>query len=182
MTTCLHVEHLTYLRSFVALSVPEAWALAHAEGTWRDSVQGSLQWLWQYTDAARDFSDWQLAWPAWRDLASQHPRRWKRLVKRAQATASRLEVLQEGWQQCRGLLAQMFLRWGATQQIMQDAVRGRREDSRQCCGPCKRVFASRQQWAVHAFKVHGRVRPARTLVDGDQCPVCLKQFSCNVAL
>ena len=45
-----------------------------------------------------------------------------------------------------------------------------------------RVFGSRQKWSVHAFKTHSHVKEVRRLVGGQQCPVCLRQHSCNVAL
>ena len=50
------------------------------------------------------------------------------------------------------------------------------------CVPCGRRFDTRQAWAVHAFKVHGRVRKERTLVDGSACPICLRTFASNIRL
>ena len=43
----------------------------------------------------------------------------------------------------------------------------------------KQSFKSLREWSHHAFKRHGRIRPERTLVDGTQCPVCLRQYASN---
>ena len=67
--------------------------------------------------------------------------------------------------------------WGALPDVPDDArLQG------EVCVPCGRCFDTRQAWAVHAFKVHGRVRQERTLVDGSACPICLRTFASNVRL
>ena len=44
------------------------------------------------------------------------------------------------------------------------------------CSHCSFVAASRQQLAIHAFKVHGIHRPIRGYIDTAHCPVCLQLF------
>ena len=42
---------------------------------------------------------------------------------------------------------------------------------------CGKLFADLRAWSHHAFKVHSRVREERLLVNGKQCPVCLKHYA-----
>ena len=44
------------------------------------------------------------------------------------------------------------------------------------CGQCEYVASSRQQLALHAFRVHGYHRGARARIDTEYCPVCLQLF------
>ena len=180
--TCVHVARLTYLRSFVTLDVPEAWALAHQERGWLQLVRESLAWMWEHVDAGVYHGSPDVAWPHWRLLILHHPRKWKRLVRVAQDVAARKEALAEGWQQCRGMVVKRLLGAGATIQAWSDKVAPACDPQAFGCGPCQLLFATRQRWAVHAFKSHGRVKEVRGLVPGRQCPCCLKQYASNISL
>ena len=182
LSTYLHVERLTYLRSFCALNVPEAWALAHAECHWLAAVRGSLAWLWSHSGTEDRHDDWECAWPEWRELLTHRPRMWKRVLRRAQQSVMRKEVLLEGWQQCKGTLVRGLVRMGASAQGFRDVVLGPDGTATHFCGRCQRLFGSRQQWAVHAFKTHQRTRIVRHLADGQQCPVCLRQYPTHIAM
>ena len=173
-----HFHRLTYLTSFVVLGVREMWALAHAEARWLALVRTSLEWLWQHVDAGKYTSSWTEAWAQWRLDIHHKPRRWKNLLKKARHAATRVSVLDEGWQQCRGLLCKCLLGAGA----VVSAVCERLEQGPYPCGVCQRVFGTYQAWAVHAFKTHGRVRKSRLLVSTTDCPACLKVYPTHVQL
>ena len=178
----LHAERLTYLRSFMELNVPEAWALAHAQQQWLGLVRGSLEWLWRNTEGFREFQGWEQAWEEWRPQLLQQPRTWKRRIRRAVESATRREHLAEAWQQCRGMFLRTLQRAGVTTRSGGRQPGDAPPDCPFFCGPCSRLFPTKQRWAVHAFSRHGRVKETRCLVSGEQCPVCLRQFSCHVVL
>ena len=175
----LHFHRLSYLTSFVTLDVPIVWAVAHAEGSWLELVRMSLDWLWQALQDETGTQSWEKAWHnEWRECIVERPGVWKRLLRKAVEHSMRVEVLHEGWQQCRGVLLRRLMRAGGSL----IACRDRFQDQTFICGPCQRTFATRQAWSVHAFKVHGRVASSRLLVSGEQCPICLKQYPSNIQL
>ena len=179
---CFHVARLTHLAALVTLDLKESWALLHAEGHWLELACVSLQWLWTHVDAGHMHADWQSAWGAWVDIMCRRPKFWKRLLRCAQDVATRREALAEGWQQCRGSVARLLMQHGAVAQSFADAAQVPGPAQPFFCGLCSVAFSSKQQWAVHAFKRHGRVRQARLLVEGTQSPVCLWQYGCHASL
>ena len=168
----MHFFRLSYLCSFVALSVEQMWALAHAEGSWLRLVRSSLEWLWEQIDRGTVHASWDSAWGAWCEDMVCRPKIWKRRIRFAAESATRAELLHDSWQFSRGCVLRLLMKAGGqVQQWVDDVGQGR-----YACGPCQRTFSTKQAWAVHAFKTHGRVRFCRKLVDGLQCPICLKHF------
>ena len=174
----LHVARLSYLASFLTLDITCSWALAHAEGRWLRHVAESLQWLWEEVDAGKRHASWQAAWAIWQDAVPKRPRWWRRLIRFAKESACRREGLSEAWQFYRGTFLRRLLATGA---MLPDVPEEQRMPG-EVCIPCGKMFDSKQAWSVHAFKVHGKVRPERSLVDGVACPVCLRTFASNMRL
>ena len=173
-----HFHRLSYLASFVRVDVTEAWALVHAEQCWLRDVRSSLAWLFGLVGGRDTEVQWQQVWPVWRELMVHKPAVWKGLLRKALQRALRTEILEESWQQCRGSLARYLMQTGAYVQGFCDVDQA----GGHFCGPCGRRFATRQQWAVHAFRSHGIVKATRRLTSATQCPCCLKQYPSNIAL
>ena len=174
----LHASRLSYLASFVSLDITCLWALAHSEGRWLEHVVASIQWLWSEVDGGRHNPSLQAAWCAWRQIVACRPRWWKRLIRFAKESACRREQVDEAWQYYRGLLVKRLMAHGASLPDVPESHRLPVE----VCAPCGKCFGSKQAWSVHAFKVHGRVRPERSMVDGLSCPICLRTFASNIRL
>ena len=174
----LHVSRLSYLASFVSLDITCLWALAHSEGGWLEHVVASVTWLWSEVDGGRHHPSWQAAWDSWRRSVVCRRRWWKRLLRFAKESACRRERVAEAWQYYRGLLVRRLMAHGASLPDVPESNRLPVE----VCAPCRKCFGSVQAWSVHAFKVHGRVRPERALVDGLSCPICLRTFASNIRL
>ena len=174
----LHFGRLSYLASFVTLDVPEAWALVHAEGHWLGKVRSSLSWLHTSLFGPGAADAWVGCWADWRAMILERPKAWKLLLRKVLRRDLRRDMLDESWQQCRGLLFKCLHAAGASVQAMCDSSRC----SEYFCGVCNKRFRSRQQWAVHAFKRHGIVKPTRTLAPGAQCPACLRQYPSHIAM
>ena len=102
----------------------------------------------------------------------RQPKRWKHLVRVARSTA----LLQAHWeaekQHFYGLLCRQLQAAGASCSEAPVPSQGH-----EACGMCGKLFADLRAWSHHAFKVHSRVREERLLVNGKQCPVCLKHYA-----
>ena len=42
---------------------------------------------------------------------------------------------------------------------------------------CNETFPDLRTWSQHAFKVHGRIRNERWLIEGKQCPICFQHYA-----
>ena len=177
-STYLHLARLRHLLACVQLNIPEIWALAHWECNWLASVRGSVQWLWEQVDGGRDTADWHKAWEAWHEECQQYPGRWKARMRRALKAALHRERWQACVEQHAGLLTKQLTMQGAV--LPADLVPD--HGTTEVCAICRSVFKNFQAWSVHAFKRHGRVREARSLAAGNQCPGCLRHYASNIRL
>ena len=178
LPTLLHVARLRHLLSCLRTSVPVFWAVLHWQGSWLESVRLSLRWLWTYIDGGSLSSSWENAWPSWKEMCLHHPKRWKGLLKKAQAQATLRDLWTSAEAHHLGLLVRQLRVAGA-------AVTSLPVPSgpvRHCCAPCQKVFPSYQAWSVHAFKCHGLVGEYRRVLSGLQCQACLRHFTTHVKL
>ena len=171
----VHLERLRHFRVTVAKANVELWALLHAERTWLQDVCVSLAWMQTQLSRAGWPQHEVHVWDKALALAGQEPGVWRRLVKRARTTALLHARWQGERQQCFGLLLRRLLRAGAQPFEGGTTLTHHIE----VCGICRRSFADLRCWSHHAFEVHGRVREERRLVEGTQCPHCLRHFACT---
>ena len=171
----IHVERLRHFKSVVAKATPDLWALLRHERSWLVHVQGSLAWMRERLSQADDPLASVCRWEWAVDVILRRPDTWKRHIRRARCIA----LLEEHWQaevvHFQGLVFRALVRQGARV----PTIERDRADNTELCGPCQVLFCSLREWSHHAFKRHGRIRHVRNLVDGQQCPVCLRQFACN---
>ena len=178
MPVLMHLARLRHLHSCISVSIPEFWALAHAEGKWLELVRASLDWLRELLPSKHGVEAWATLWPQWLDIMRLKPASWKRMLRTAQARATRREAWQASLQCHRGLLSRQLQVHGG----MLICPPPPEWDSKYCCAPCGRVFSTRQRWSVHAFKSHGRLALGRGLLEGRQCQHCLRHFGTNLKL
>ena len=168
----LCLERLRHFRVVVSKANDEMWALLQYEGSWLRLIQAALTWLQDILRRAahpeQGLDDWQHAV----DIATTQPQRWKRLLKTARKTALLKAQWEAETQQFYGLTFRTLRARGATcSGSVEEPLR------REVCGLCGKAFRTLRDWSHHAFKVHGRIREERRLVEGTQCPVCLKHFA-----
>ena len=172
----LHVSRLRHLMPCLRLRIKEIWALAHWEGRWLGEIRSSLDWLREF--AAPELPSWEAAWPAWQDMIAQHPGRWKALLCRTQAKATRRESWTTSGHQMAGLLLRQLKQLGGVLAgTALDAA-----ERRHACALCCQVFQDYNKWSLHAFKKHSRVMQGRGILAGSQCQACLRHFRTNVQL
>ena len=176
--TLFHVERLRHLAMLARRAPDELWALLHHQGSWLDLAQSSVTWLVDklaLSDGSRSFP---CSWAECLPLLLAAPGRWRSLIRRASTTADLWERWHTEVKTYHGLTLRFLLRHGAVKegQLVSD------KPHTEICAVCKQSFNNLREWSHHAFKRHGRVRPERTLVDGTQCPVCLRQYASNTRL
>ena len=178
MDTLLHLARLRHVHSCVVVDSKEFWALAHIERHWLSTVRASVVWLHGLVGGDDSGGDPRAQWACHVHTMRQRPGAWKGLLRRAQARALRREAWDASASSHRGLLARQLRLIGGLLIEPPPAE----WDQRYCCGPCKKTFASRQQWSVHAFKTHGRHTVGRNILPGRQCQSCLRHFGTNLKL
>ena len=165
------LERLRHFRLVVSKGGAEFWALLHAERSWLCQAQQALTWAGELRKRAGitgpEVGDWTVS----SEIARQDTGRWKRIVKQPKSIAGLESLWTAEVQQYHGLLFRQLRFEGA---CLDDVVSPAGE--LEVCAPCGQVFADKRAWSHHAFKVHGRVREERLLVDGQQCPVCLRHY------
>ncbi|CAE7570985.1 CPK1, partial [Symbiodinium necroappetens] len=176
--TYLHVARLRHLLACMQLKVPEIWALAHWEQHWLEAVRGSVRWLWSLVDAGRYHTDDRSAWGVWQTECQEHPGKWKAKLRRALAKALQRERWEATLEQHAGLITRQLKFGGA---VMPQCF-GAAVPQKEVCACCGIVFKDFRAWSVHAFKRHGRTDEVRSLVEGLQCPQCLRHFATHVRL
>lgn len=163
---------LRYLEQTCRTGQPHLWAVLQEDREWWPTVLADIQWLCGHcpelqTDE-RDLADWaSLA-----DFLLAHPKVWKGHIKRAVHRHVASRKLDEHWQEWHGIIMQEVVEAGfgykAFAPIPQQPF---------YCLRCQRIFQRRADLAVHAFKKHDRINPARKFVQGTQCERCLKHYA-----
>ena len=144
----LHVSRLRHLMPCLRLHIKEIWALARWEGRWLAEIRSSLDWLREL--AAPELSSWEAAWPAWQDMIMQHPGRWKALLRRTQAKATRRESWIASGHQMAGLLLRQLKQLGSVLAgTALDAA-----ERRHACALCCQVFQD--------YNISGHCMPSRS--------------------
>ncbi|CAE7910651.1 unnamed protein product [Symbiodinium necroappetens] len=176
--TLLHVARLRHLLSCLATGVPVMWAILHWHGHWLDSARSSIAWLWEHTDHGASTSCWRDAWVLWKEWCLHQPRRWKGLIRNAQAQAIRQEHWLSSERHHSGLICRQLRQAGAF--LPSDAPS--LANQQHFCAPCLKRFATYQAWSVHAFKSHGHTAEHRQVQGGTQCQACLRHFTTHIRL
>ncbi|CAE7213307.1 unnamed protein product [Symbiodinium sp. CCMP2592] len=173
----VHLERLRQLRAAVSQATPELWALLHWEGSWLRDAQASLDWLNERLHHAGQEQELVRSWQNAIQTSRDRPGLWKRSLRRAKLTAAMEAKWNAEKQQFYGYLFRQLRAAGAYVTDIAEVT-----PPSEVCGPCGRLFRDLRCWAHHAFKAHGRLREERTLVNGKQCPACLRHFRNNEKL
>ena len=173
--TLFHVERLRHLAMLARRAPDELWALLHHQGSWLMLAKSSVTWLTEKLEISGYSRSFPRTWEDCLPILLSAPSRWRSLVRRANITADLWERWHAEVRTYHGLTLRFLLRHGAVKEgQLADVV-----PSTEICAVCKQSFKNLREWSHHAFKRHGRVRPERTLADGTQCPVCLRQYASN---
>ena len=165
------LERLRHFRLVMSKGCAEFWALLHAEQSWLRQIQHTLGWAGELRARAGFLEPDIAVWEVSAEIARADAGRWKRIVKQTKTVAGLDSLWTAEVQQYHGLLFRQLRSCGA---YLDEVVTA--EGEPEVCARCSKTFADKRAWSHHAFKVHGRVREERLLVDGQQCLVCLRHY------
>ena len=157
---------------------PEAlWALLATDGTWIAQIPDDMTWYTTNCQSRTFRPPFQHPdGPGyWHKILLDQPACWKGLLKKATAHAllqaeihTKADLFERSLAKAmanhhKDLLPQPeLLPAGSTQTYV--------------CMPCGRTFGSKVGWAIHTFRVHGRLAAARYLADQAACDFCHHTF------
>ena len=128
-----------------------------APRSWLSSVQADLNFLCAHDNR---FGEWSSApMSKWVGLFQNNPARALRAVEATLGSES----------------ANSRQAWATTRKLAQLGQAFP-------CEACGQNFSTKQQLATHIYRQHGVKHPARYLVDGTSCPICLLEFHTRTRL
>ena len=166
----LHMARLRYLQHIVLQGDQSIWTILHAEGMWLRLVEQDLEWMRSQIPWRVPQTDPRDEWFLWESLM-RLGKPWKGLVAKAGQHAERQRKKHSDWYDWHRTLLTMLEEHG----IWQDHTTIPREGFHACL-KCRMRFPTKAAWSVHAFKIHGRVTPARRFASGVECLVCLRRY------
>ena len=166
----LHMARLRYLQHIVLQGDHSIWTILHAEGQWLRMVEQDLEWMRSQIPWRVPQTDPRDEWFPWASLM-RLGKPWKGLVAKAGLHAERQRKKHSDWYDWHRTLLTML----AEHDIWRDCTTMPREGFHACL-KCRMRFATKAAWSVHAFKIHGRVTPARHFASGVECLVCLRRY------
>ena len=166
----LRMARLRYLQHIVQQGDQSIWTILHADGGWLRLVEQDLEWMRSQIPWRVPQTDPRDEWTPWEALI-RLGKPWKGLVAKAGQHAERQRKKHSDWYDWHRTILTMLAEHG----IWQDHTTAPR-DGFHACLKCRMRFATKAAWSVHAFKIHGRVTPARTVASGVECLVCLRRY------
>lgn len=170
-TTIMIIARLRYLQHLVVKGDEYVWAFLHYDGTWLGLIAHDLLWLQRQCFRAVPTVDPRDDWPAWEALVRAKGL-WRSILKRATMHCqlqNRKRIEWYGWHRQVLMLLRDRGLWSDQQTVVHDTMHG--------CLRCRMRFASKAAWAVHCFKLHGRVTRVRSVASGETCVVCQKIYA-----
>ena len=171
----LHEARLGFAISMCKSGPPTLWAIAAIEEGWLSSLRESKNWLHDQLKG-RGPDRFGNVWSPdyWYEIRNR-PDTFKRWIKMASNHAKLQHEVQTHWREWHHDFLQHIIENGYSLPFPWPMGKNV-ADSGDGCLLCHKTFRNRAAWAVHAFKVHGRVNDKRQLVFGTRCEACMREF------
>ena len=173
----LRLRRLSYLSSLLAVGSSAHWGLLNQDTAWMTLLRDDLQWVWDQLSSSCNLGNPFDHTDRWLEIIRHHRGYWRRLLRRAKQhsilVTSRRFVCLEAHLRVQRLL-QHYSIW-QTQTPAEEQSSSGMSSAYGCmqCGLCCKTLAGE---GAHMNRTHGQFHPVRTLIDGLQCSVCLKEF------
>ena len=179
-TVSLQVERLRHLKQLVHHGEPAVWALLQNERKWLQMVCADLEWLKAQGQGAYPASPPEENWSDWMHFIEQKRNSWNALLKRSLTHSVLHHVKNHQWETWHADIVKTLEQTFLAPPVSREATVPL--NGEHACLQCSRIFASKSAWAVHAFKAHQRLTPARRIADGTSCDICQRQFHEHIRL
>ena len=174
----LRIGRLSYLQHLVRHGDDTVWAMAQQTLQWWALISEDLEWLCNNSVRPElPIGGVFEQWDAWRDWMDRPGKRWSNLLKNSLKHSVAQERKDYEWAMWHTRCVQYII-----EADLLPAPTRTQYTGDQFCGVCKMTFTSMASWSVPAFKKHGRLTYARTVAQGTQCQICLKQYPTHVSL
>eukprot|EP00435_Cladocopium_sp_Y103_P064502 s2_g26.t1 len=170
----LRVARLRYLGSLFACQQTASWGILNQDSQWLRLVEDDLLWMYDQLHHSSDLPLPTQNLEAWTHLIIWHRPYWKRLIKRASFHA----ILQRSRQfRLLQFHHQVFsFVQDCGQHLPNPAMDSISPADFFGCMSCRLRCRSKGGEGAHMNRVHGHICPVRTLFQGTQCIVCLREF------
>ena len=174
--TLLRRQRLRYLCTLNRCGTQSDWGFFSADIEWCAYLEADLMWMWKQLKRSSDLPDPQVNYAHWHRMITQHPKFWKRLVRRA--VDHEIMQLQREWK-IREFYEYALERLQPVFQIVEGSQNSQEMEgpsARFGCLQCGLRCASRAGEAAHMFKQHGHIAAVGRFFAEPTCPACLKVF------
>ena len=168
----LRIHRLRAYGQYIVQSNQFHWAILGLEQRWLGLIQQDFTWLYRHIEGFTAHPSPAQDWNYWNEHIKNNPGKWKGLLKRVTTNAILQRQLRGEVNDAHQKLLQLLHSHGAP--IMTEEEVHTTEAFH--CTICGKDYATYRGWAVHAFKVHGRVHHCRQLQQGRTCAACGHQF------
>ena len=157
----IRLSRLSYYGNAVRHGPPALWALLAAEEAWLNLIKADLEWLsWNCQGHTyRPFFSRPDGPEYWHNLIVQKPTTWKGLLKKAKLHALLQGQIHSEADTFNRQVASLFENYNHA--LKPCPTTPDTSVLPFACIPCKMTFPTKAAWAVHAFKLHGRLARAR---------------------
>ena len=169
--TLLRCRRLRYLATLVKSGPAELWAVLKFEQSWLAKLRDDLQWFTRFAPDGWPAVN-QQSWPLWHHAISRAPGKFKRHVG---LVAKRATIRQLQGDLAAATLTSMRL--AASCPGRQTAIQGAAAaDEAYYCGPCKKFFVKKANFACHMRQVHERHADHMYYCGGTRCSGCQQEY------
>ena len=174
----LYIAKLRYLQQLIHTADEPVWAFLQQSPCWWQQMEEAVQWLQHQRRFPFEHGTLLTDWETWYDFIRASASRWKKTIGNAAKHAIKQIQLANAWQKWHIRVVEILSVSGE----LELPVYTRDTQTPHFCVRCRQAFDTKAAWAVHAFRVHNRVTPARMVATGSDCQVCMKKYTSHVSL
>ena len=176
-STLLRMKRLSYLSSLIAVGQSAHWGLLNQDTAWMSLLRDDLQWVWDQLRHSCNLGNPFDHTDRWLEVIRHHRGYWRRLLRRAKqhsilVTSRRFVCIDAHLRIQRLLISHSLWSLPTSEEEFIPTSPSTTFGCMHCEHTC-RTFAGE---GAHMNRTHGQCHPVRTLIDGTQCGICLKEF------
>ena len=178
----LHTARLRHFAMCLKRSNQQFWALVAQEEAWKQQVQEAAKWVYGQIKGHTVLPDPEVedALLDWQHYMDHQDKRFNRIVKRAQYHSTMQRSIHAEVHHFHTRILALLQQGGLRREV--DGHESTETVRAHTCLICGTEWPTKNAWAVHSFKSHGRLNAYRQLQLGTRCEACGRTFSNNARL